>query len=244
MTGAGGVSEAAAALADRASVRLRAHATAVVAVAGPVAVGKSTLAEQMAEVLRVRGTSAEVVSTDGFLLPFAELDARGLVTRKGFPESYDVDALRAFLATVRDTRHRTHAVSVPIYSHETYDILPDERRAVPPTDVVVLEGLNALYATTGLVDLGVYVDAPLPVIETWYVERFVRLVGVATPGSFYTQFSGLDRDALVDTALAVYRSINLPNLTEHILPSRALADVVVEKRPDHAVGEIRDVGGR
>jgi type I pantothenate kinase len=244
MSTGSGIPEAAAALADRAAPRLRPHATAVVAVAGPVAVGKSTLAEQMAATLRDRGTSAEVVSTDGFLFPFEVLDARGLVTRKGFPESYDVEALRAFLDAVRETAHREHDVTVPIYSHETYDILPDERRAVPPTDVVVLEGLNALYATTGLVDLGVYVDAPLPVIETWYVERFVRLVAVATPGSFYTRFSGLDHDALVDAALAVYRSINLPNLTEHIGPSRDLADVVVEKRPDHAVGTIRDREGR
>lgn len=244
MTGGSPVPDAAAALADRATPRLRLHATAVVAVAGPVAVGKSTLAEQTADVLRARGTSAEVVSTDGFLYPFADLDARGLVARKGFPESYDVDALRAFLAAVRDTQHRAHAVTVPIYSHETYDIVPDERRAVPPTDVVVLEGVNALSATTGLVDLGVYVDAPLPVIETWYVERFVHLVAVATPGSFYTRFSGMDRDDLIDAALAVYRSINLPNLTEHIGPSRDLADVVVEKRPDHAIGDIRDVGGR
>jgi type I pantothenate kinase len=113
---------------------------------------------------------------------------------------------------------------------------------VPPTDVVILEGLNALYATTGLVDLGVYVDAPLPVIEGWYVTRFLHLVAVATPGSFYARFAGLDRDALVDAALSVYRSINLPNLTEFIAPSRALADVVIEKRPDHGIGDIVDAG--
>jgi type I pantothenate kinase len=230
-------------LVARVSHRLRPHATAVVAVAGPVAVGKSHLADELAAGLRAGGATAEVVSTDGFLLPFAELDARGLVARKGFPESYDVDALREFLGAVRDTLHRTHDISVPIYSHETYDILPDERRPVPPLDVVVLEGLNALYATTGLVDLGIYVDAPLPVIETWYVERFLHLVAVATPGSFYTRFSGMGHDDLVDAALAVYRSINLPNLTEFIAPSMDLADVVVEKLPDHAVAQIRDRGG-
>lgn len=236
--------EAAAVLADRVEPRLRPHATAVVAVAGPVSVGKSTLAQHVADALRARGTAAEVVSTDGFLFPLAELDARGLVLRKGFPESYDVDALRAFLAALRDTLHRDHDLRVPIYSHETYDIVPDERRPVPPTDVVVLEGLNALYATTGLVDLGIYVDAPLALIEQWYVERFVRLVAEATPGSFYTRFADLDPGALVDAALDVYRAVNLPNLTDHIGPSRALADVVVEKRADHGIGDIRDRGGR
>ena len=238
------MTDVAAQLVTRVEPRLRPHATAVVAVAGPVAVGKSHLADDLAGALRSAGASAEVVSTDGFLFPFAELDRRGLIARKGFPESYDVDALRAFLVAVRDTLHRTHDISVPIYSHEIYDILPDERRPVPPLDVVVLEGLNAMYATKGLVDFGVYVDAPLPVIETWYVERFLHLVAVATPGSFYTRFSGMGHDELVDAALAVYRSINLPNLTDHIAPSRDLADVVVEKLPDHAVGQIRDRGGR
>lgn len=237
------VTEAAAAIAERAEPRLRPHATAVLAVAGPVAVGKSFLADQVGAALRARDRSVEVVSTDGFLYPFAELEARGLVARKGFPESYDVDALRSFLGAVRDTMHRTHDVEVPVYSHETYDILP-QRRRIPPADVVVLEGLNALYATTGLVDLGVYVDAPLGTIEAWYVERFVHLVTVATPGSFYTRFAGMSSDALVDVALQVYRSINLPNLVEFIGPSRSLADVVVEKRPDHGVGAVIDVGPR
>jgi len=101
--------------------------------------------------------------------------------------------------------------------------------------------VNALYATTGLVDLGVYVDAPLEVIEVWYVERFLRLCDAATPGSFYSHFGGLDREARESVALQVYRSINLPNLLDHIGPSRRLADVVIEKRPDHGVGEIVDV---
>ena len=235
--------DAAGAIADRAQRRLRAHATAVVAVAGAVAVGKSTLAGSIGDVLRARGTTAEVVSTDGFLLPLAELDARGLAARKGFPESYDVDALRDFLGAVRDTQHRTHDVTVPVYSHETYDIVPDEHHPIPPTDVLVLEGVNALSATRGLVDLGVYVDAPLVVIETWYVERFVHLVATAEPGSFYTRFADLDPGALVDAAFSVYRLVNLPNLTDHIGPSRALADVVVEKRADHGVGDIVDRGG-
>lgn len=234
--------EVAVALADRVAARLRPHATAVVAVAGPVAVGKSTLAEAIGDTLREQGTRAEVVTTDGFLFPQAELERRGLAARKGFPESYDVEALRAVLGAVRDTPHRVAPVPVPVYSHDTYDIVPGARQPIPPTDVLVLEGVNALSATRGLVDFGVYVDAPLTLIETWYVERFVHLVADAAPGSFYVHFADLEPGALVDAALAVYCSVNLPNLTEHIGPSRAYADVVVEKRADHGLGGIVDVG--
>ena len=229
-------------VAARATARLRPSVTTVVAVAGPVAVGKSTLAEAVADALRRRGSTAAVVSTDGFLLPTAELAARGLAARKGFPESYDVDALRDFLAAVRDT-HRRADVSVPVYSHETYDIVPGERLAIPPTDALVLEGLNALYADRRARGLRRLRRRDLsPVIEQWYVDRFVHLCATATPGSFYTQFAGMDRDALGGAARSVYRSINLPNLLDHIRPSRALADVVVEKRADHGLGGITEVG--
>ncbi len=229
-------------LSARVAARLRPSVTTVVAVAGPVAVGTSTLARAVADALRSRGVTSAVVSTDGFLLPNAELDERGLGARKGFPESYDVDALRAFLGVVRDAQHRTGALSVPVYSHETYDIVPGERRSIPPVDALVLEGLNALSATVGLVDLGVYVDAPLPVVEQWYVDRFVHLCATATPGSFYALFAGMDSPALEAAALSVYRAINLPNLLDHIRPSRALATVVVEKLADHGLGAITEVG--
>lgn len=241
-SGAGGGIDPTGALAARAADRLRPGATAVVAMAGPVAVGKSTLAELLAGALRDRGLGAEVVSTDGFLLPGADLAARGLTLRKGFPESYDVAALRAFCATVRDTVGRVDPVGVPVYSHEIYDIVPGELRRVPPTDVVVLEGLNALSATGGCTDLGVYVDAPLPVIEQWFVERFLRLVAAAGATSFYARFTDLAPAAQEAMARSVYRDVNLPNLTEHIAPSRALADVVVHKGPDHSWTAIVDRG--
>jgi type I pantothenate kinase len=235
--------DAAAAVAERVLPRLRPDATTVVAIAGPVAVGKSTLAVAVAEAPGSQGLGAEVVSTDGFLLPMDDLVARGIAARKGFPESYDVRALRALLVAVRDTRHRAHAELVPVYSHETYDIVPGAYQPVPPTDVLVLEGVNALSATSGVVDLGVYVDAPVAAIETWYVARFVHLVAEAAPGSFYTHFATLDPGALRDAALAAYRTVNLPNLHEHIGPSRASADLVVEKRADHGVGALVDREG-
>lgn len=230
------------ALAARAAPVLPPSVTGVVAVAGPVAVGKSTLADGFGEAFRRRGATVEVVSTDGFLFPAAELDARGLTARKGFPESYDVDALRGFLTAVRADRLRTEGVPVPVYSHEIYDVVPDEWRVIPPTDVVVLEGVNALSATAGLVDFGVYIDAPLPWIEQWYVERFVHLCATATPGSFYASFGGMDQDAQAAAARSVYRSINLPNLVDHIGPSRVLATVVVEKQVDHRLGAVVEVG--
>lgn len=235
------MTDAAEALAARVEDVRRPPVTTVVAVTGPVAVGKSTLARSVGDALARRGATVEVVSTDGFLLPTAELDARGILDRKGFPESYDVDALRGFLAAVRDEPGRA-TVSVPVYSHETYDIVPGERRRVGPVDVVVLEGLNALYATVGLVDFGVYLDAPLPYVEEWYVERFVALCAAATATSYYSMFAGLDRDAQTAAARSVYRAINLPNLVEHVAPSRRFATVVVEKRADHGLGAITEVG--
>lgn len=234
--------DVAAVLAERVVGRLRPRATAVVALAGPVAVGKSTLAELVAAGLVERGIGAEVVSTDGFLLPGAVLAARGLMERKGFPESYDVAALRAFCAAVRDTADRTAPVTVPVYSHETYDVVPGVHHPVGPIDVVVLEGVNALSATPGCTDLGVYVDAPQGLVEEWFVQRFLRLVDQADATSFYARFADLTPGAQEEMARSVYRSVNLPNLTEHIAPSRDLADVVVVKGADHTWHEIVDRG--
>jgi type I pantothenate kinase len=158
--------------------------------------------------------------------------------RKGFPDSYDVPALQAFVAAARDG---APDLSAPIYSHETYDIVPDEREVIGRVDVVVIEGVNALAATAGLVDLGVYIHADEDVVERWYVERFRRLCAEATPGSFYSQFAGLDAAQIDATAQHVWDTINVVNLRDHIEPSRVYADVVVEKLPDHRVGAVVDV---
>jgi len=235
------VIDAPAELARRAQARSRPGATTLVAVTGAVAVGKSTLCEQLATALAADGTAAAVVSTDGFLYSYAELEARGLMMRKGFPESYDVPSLHAFVAAARDG---VPDLSAPIYSHETYDIVPDEREPIGRVDVLVIEGVNALSATAGLVDLAVYVHAEEAVIERWYVERFHRLCAEATPGSFYSQFAGLDPAQIDGVAQHVWDTINLVNLREYIEPSRAYADVVVEKLPDHRVGAVVDVARR
>ena len=221
----------------------RAHpgATTLIAVTGAVAVGKSTLCEQLAAALDAAGSRSAVVSTDGFLYPYAELEARGLMMRKGFPESYDVPALHAFLAAAR---HGASDLTAPVYSHETYDIVPNDREAIGRVDVLVIEGVNALSATAGLVDLGVYIHADEAVIEGWYIERFHRLCAEATPGSFYSQFAGLDAVQIDGIAQHVWDTINLVNLREYIEPSRAHADVIVEKLPDHRVGAVVDVAKR
>lgn len=235
---------AADALAARATERARGDGTTVVAVAGPVAVGKSTLAAALAAALEGTGHSSAVVATDGFLFPTAELVARGLLDRKGFPETYDDVALRTFLAAARSTDSPRPPLTVPVYSHETYDVVSGAHRVLPPVTMLVVEGVNALSATTGLVDFGIYIDAPLDVIEAWYTQRFLRLCAEARPGSFYARFAGMDRPTLAAAAKTVYESVNAPNLRDYIAPSRRFADVVVEKRADHVIGGIVDVAPR
>ena len=221
-----------------AAVRADAPGAAVVAMAGPVSVGKSHLAGDLAGALAERGLVTEVVSTDGFLRPNAWLVEHDLMTRKGFPESYDTDALLAFVAAARTA---PAGLPVPAYSHVTYDVLPEPERTLAACDVLVLEGVNALSATRGAVELAVYVDAEAGLVEQWYVERFLRLCTDPDPGSFFARFAALDADARVDLARWTWRSVNVPNLVEHIGPSRRYAHLVVEKGPDHAIAEIVDL---
>ncbi len=211
---------------------------AVVAMAGPVSVGKSSLAAELAAALADRSLVTEVVSTDGFLHPNAWLTERDLMARKGFPESYDTAALLAF---VDAARRAPAGLAVPEYSHVTYDVVPVPERVLGSCDVLVVEGVNALSATQGGVDLAVYVDAAPEVVEAWYVERFLRLCTDPAPDSFFVRFAELDRDARIDLARWTWRSVNVPNLTEHIGPSRRFAHVVVEKGPDHGIARIVDL---
>jgi type I pantothenate kinase len=208
----------------------------VVGIGGPVSVGKSTIAARLLEALGAGEGGAlpggpgpvEVLGTDGFLFPNDELAARGLELRKGFPDSYDTPLLERTL----DALHRGGAVSVPVYSHLTYDIVPGASRCIDPPGVLVLEGVNALQFHARL-DFGVYVDAPVTAIEEWFVARLVELVAAAPPGSFYAGWSGFSPDQVDALAHDIWSSINAVNLVEHIEPTRAAADVVVEKGPDH-----------
>lgn len=230
---------AAALIADRALARrTRPDAPVLVALAGAVSVGKTTFAEALVVAVDERAAHAEIVSTDGFLLPDHTLIERGLLHRKGFPDSYDAAALREFAEGVR----AGHDVVVPVYSHITYDVVPELAHPLPVADVVVIEGVNALGALAGRTDLGVYLHAEEHDLETWYVDRFVALCAEARrdPDSFYRQFAELDDEAIEALARSTWAGINLPNLREHIAPTVALADIVVVKGPGHVITEVRE----
>lgn len=218
----------------------------VIGVAGSVAVGKSTVARLLRELLgRWAGTPrVELVPTDGFLLPNAELERRGLLQRKGFPESYDRRALLRFVTAVKSGAPEVRA---PFYSHERYDIMPDAQVVVHRPDVLILEGLNVLQPPAGvglavsdLFDFSVYVDARTADIERWYVERFRRLqtAAFASPASYFHRYAALGVDEAGQTASGIWRAINEPNLRENILPTRSRATLVLRKGPDHAVSTV------
>ncbi len=220
----------------------------VVAVAGSVAVGKSTIARLLRELMsRWPGTPrVEIVTTDGFLHPNAELERRGLMDRKGFPESYDRRALVQFLTEVKSGAPEARA---PFYSHVRYDIVPDAYVTVRRPGVVIVEGLNVLtpppspneVAVSDLFDFSVYVDADVRHIESWFVNRFLALRNGAfsNPNSFFNVFAGLSDDEAVRTALGYWNDINLPNLRENVEPTRHRATLVLRKAADHAVETVQ-----
>jgi len=204
----------------------------IVGIGGGVAVGKSTAAAAVSELFAPG--RVVVVATDGFLQPNAVLEAHGILHRKGFPESYDAAGVEAFLDAIR---RRAPEITVPIYSHVTYDVVFDERRAISPPDVLVLEGVNALQFRDRL-DIAVYLNASEEAMEEWYVARFLELCEAPPPGSFYAQFEGLAPDELRGFAVNVWQAVNLVNLREFIRPTLGHADVIVEKRADHSVGRM------
>jgi type I pantothenate kinase len=223
----------------------------VIAVAGSVAVGKSTTARLLQALLAAGPDTPRVdlVTTDGFLLPNAVLESRGLLARKGFPESYDRRALLRFLADVKSGRAE---VSAPLYSHHAYDVLPGERQVVDSPDVLVLEGLNVLQAGGGAAsrvpdvflsdffDFSVYVDATEHDIEQWYVERFLALrrTAFADSGAYFHRFADLTDEEAVATARGIWASVNGPNLRSNIAPTRSRARLVLQKAADHSVRRV------
>ena len=209
----------------------------VVAVTGSVAVGKSAAAAALAAAFGIETTRTpvSVVCTDGFLYPNRELAARGIMERKGFPESFDHDALTRFLIAVRSGAPETHA---PVYSHATYDIVDGATQVVERPSVLILEGLPF---PDDHVDFTVYLDAATADIEEWYVQRFCRLVADAATddSSFFRMFAADTRDEAAAFARQVWAAINLVNLEEHILPVRETSDVILVKGSDHAVEKVR-----
>lgn len=224
----------------------------VLGVAGSVAVGKSTTARILRELLlRWPDTPrVELLTTDGFLHPNAELERRGLLARKGFPESYDRRALLRFIAAVKSGEE---VVPAPVYSHLTYDIVPGAAVEVRRPDVLIIEGLNVLQpptvrpdgsragAISDYIDFSVYVDAEVNQLRQWYVERFLRLrrTAFADPASYFHRYAGLSDAQARDTASGIWATTNEPNLVEHVEPTRERATLVLTKGSDHKVTRIR-----
>lgn len=220
----------------------------VIAVAGSVAVGKSTTARLLRELMaRWPDTPrVQLVTTDGFLYPNAELEKRGIMHRKGFPESYDRRRLLRFVSDVKAGVERTEA---PVYSHLTYDIVEDESVVVERPDVLILEGLNVLQpsrprrdgrmglAVSDFFDFSVYVDARGEDVQRWYIERFLqlRLTAFNDPRSYFRRYADLTDEEARETAQRIWRSINGPNLSENVLPTRGRADLVLRKDGRHRV---------
>jgi type I pantothenate kinase len=223
----------------------------VIAVAGSVAVGKSTTARLLQTLLAAMPGSPRVdlVTTDGFLMPNAVLQSRGLLGRKGFPESYDRRALARFLADVKSGREEVFA---PVYDHRSYDIVPGAVQAVDRPDVLVLEGLNVLQAgrrTDGTAaavflsdffDFSVYVDAAEADIQHWYVERFLALRRTAfqDSGAYFHRFAALTDEQARETAHGIWAAVNGPNLRDNIAPTRSRARLVLQKSTDHSVRRV------
>ena len=224
----------------------------VIGIAGSVAVGKSTTA-RLLQALLSRWPShpqVDLVTTDGFLFPNRELEARGLMRRKGFPESYDVARLVRFLEEVKSGRGEARA---PIYSHRVYDIVEGDEKVVRQPDIVIVEGLNVLQVPETLghgsprvfvsdfFDFSIYVDAEPKVIETWYVERFLTLreTVFTDADSYFHRYAHLSDQEAMATAREIWRSINGPNLERNIQPTRERAHLILEKGDDHVVQSVR-----
>lgn len=224
----------------------------VIGVAGSVAVGKSTFSRILRALLArwPDHPRVDLVTTDGFLHPNRVLEERGLMARKGFPESYDVRTLVQFMADVKAARGAVHA---PVYSHQSYDILPGEFQVVDRPDIVIVEGLNVLQTGDGhpgrsarmfvsdYFDFSIYVDADEADIEAWYVARFqtLRETVFRDPRSYFHRFSSLTDAQAVETARDIWRTINGVNLRDNIFPTRERARLILEKGPEHAVRRVR-----
>jgi type I pantothenate kinase len=221
------------------AARVQARRPILVGITGGVAVGKSTTAATLARRLARTGLRVDVLSTDAFLLPNAELERRGLAMRKGFPETFAIDDLDACLLHLRAGRE----VEVPVYSHVTYDRVPAATVGITPGDVVIVEGVNVLQPpAVDRLDVGIYVDADEGDMRDWFVERFLSLCASADEGSFYAPLRGLSEDEQRALAAAAWDGINAVNLREHTRPSRRRATHVVHKARDHSIRSC-NVGG-
>jgi len=218
----------------------------VIGIAGSVAVGKSTFA-RILQALLARWPDhprVDLITTDGFLFPNQVLEDRGIMNRKGFPESYDTKALLAFL---RDVKGGTAEVTAPVYSHVVYDIVDDERVTISQPDILILEGLNVLQVgsesnefVSDYFDFSIYIDAEEEDIEQWYIDRFqaLRETVFRDPDSFFQHYAHLTDEQAIDMARTIWREINGKNLVENIEPTKSRASLLVKKGADHRVTKV------
>jgi type I pantothenate kinase len=220
----------------------------IIGVAGSVAVGKSTTARVL-QALLARWSprpKVDLITTDGFLYPLAVLERQGLVQRKGFPESYDLPLLLGFLSDIKSGRHQVRA---PVYSHLTYDIVPNKWVEIDQPDILIVEGVNVLQTgklprdgkavpvVSDFFDFSVYIDADEAALRQWYVKRFLALRDTAftDPRSYFHRYALLSDDEAVATATAIWERTNLANLEDNILPTRPRATLILKKGADHVV---------
>jgi type I pantothenate kinase len=220
----------------------------IIGVAGSVAVGKSTTARVLRALLArwPDHPRVDLITTDGFLYRNEELEARGLMGKKGFPESFDTSRLLNFLHDVKSGRA---SVSAPVYSHFHYNIVPDQEIIVDRPDILIVEGLNVLQPVrlpkggevipfvSDFFDFSIYIDADPTVIESWYLERFNRLRQTAfrDPAAYFHRYAGLTPDEARERALEIWRTINLKNLEENILPTRQRSRLILRKSSNHRI---------
>jgi type I pantothenate kinase len=223
----------------------------IIGIAGSVAVGKSTTARILAQLLARWPSTPKVdlITTDGFLLPNHRLEELGLMERKGFPESYDVAAILRFLSAIKAGQK---SVKAPVYSHFYYDVKPGEFVSVDRPDILIFEGINVLQSrdlpkdghavpfVSDFFDFSIYIDADESNVEKWYVERFMRLRETAfrSPDSFFHRYSQISDDEALERARYLWNRINLVNLHQNILPTRPRADLILRKGSDHLVEQV------
>jgi type I pantothenate kinase len=223
----------------------------IIGIAGSVAVGKSTTARILKELMSRWPNSPKVdlITTDGFLYPNAVLEEQGLMQRKGFPESFDRRAVLQFLSDIKAGKR---PVKAPVYSHFHYDVMPGGFATVDRPDILIFEGLNVLQVNdlprdgntvpfvSDFFDFSIYIDAEEDLIRHWYIERFMRLRETAftDPGSYFHRFSKITPEEALEQAISLWENINLRNLYENILPTRPRADLILRKGADHLVDQV------
>ena len=223
----------------------------VIGIAGSVAVGKSTTARILKQLLARWPSSPKVdlVTTDGFLYPNAVLNGQKILDRKGFPESYDTGALLRFLSSIKAGQPN---VKAPCYSHLTYDVLPSEMQTVDRPDILIFEGINVLQSrnlpadgkivpmVSDFFDFSIYIDAEESLIHSWYIDRFMRLRDTAfrNPDSYFHRYAAISEEEALKIAEGLWTNTNLKNLRENILPTRPRADLILRKGQNHLIEEV------